>query len=134
MVTRHLDLGCGPVPRNPLARDQVYGVDIAADLNDHTIATIVSANVAVQPIPFEDSYFDSVSAFDFFEHVPRVFLTAGGIGTRFPFVELMNEVFRVLRPNAVLYAVTPAYPLASGLSGSHPCQYHHRGHASVLCW
>lgn len=110
MATRHLDLGCGPVPRNPLGRDLVFGVDIAPGLQASSAVQIAVANLAVDPIPFEDSFFDSVSAFDFLEHVPRVLPTPDGRSTRFPFVALMDEVFRVLRPSGVFYAVTPAFP------------------------
>jgi SAM-dependent methyltransferase len=113
MATRHLDLGCGSIPRNPLGRDQVFGIDIVPGLDSSGQTTVVAANLAVDAIPFEDSWFDSVSAFDFFEHVPRVFPTAAGDSTRFPFIELMNEVCRVLRPKGILYAVTPAYPAAA---------------------
>jgi hypothetical protein len=31
--TRHLDLGCGPVPRNPYKQDELFGVDIAPTEN-----------------------------------------------------------------------------------------------------
>jgi SAM-dependent methyltransferase len=107
--TRHLDLGCGPVPRNPHHRDELYGVDIAPRHAPGQY-TIMQGNLSVDAIPFPDNHFDSVSAFDFFEHVPRVLPTANGQGTRFPFIELMNEVSRVLRPGGLLYAITPCYP------------------------
>jgi SAM-dependent methyltransferase len=118
--TRHLDLGCGPVPRNPYARDELFGVDIAPSSDGR----IRAANLAVQPIPFEDRFFDSVSAYDFLEHVPRVLGTADGQGTRFPFVELMNEVWRVLKPGGLFYAVTPVYP--------HPAVFQDPTHVNVL--
>lgn len=104
----HLDLGCGAVPRNPYRRDQLFGVDIRCSAD--SASNIHAANLTVDPIPFEDSQFDSVSAFDFFEHIPRIFPTPDGKSTRFPFVELMNEVYRVLKPGGLLYALTPAYP------------------------
>jgi SAM-dependent methyltransferase len=110
-VTRHLDLGCGGRPRNPYARDVVCGVDIAPAPVDADVE-IRTANLAVQRIPFGDDEFDSVSAYDFLEHIPRVLPTADGRGTRFPFIELMNEVWRVLRPSGRFYASTPAYPHA----------------------
>ena len=66
-----------------------------------------------QPIPYPSAHFDSVSAYDFLEHVPRVLPTADGQGTRFPFIELMNEVWRVLKPQGLFYALTPAYPHAA---------------------
>ena len=108
MTTRHLDLGCGPVPRNPYGRDELYGVDLSGS-SDGT-GFIRRANLATQPIPFDDDHFESVSAYDFFEHVPRVLGTADGQGTRFPFIELMNETWRVLKPGGLLYAITPVYP------------------------
>jgi SAM-dependent methyltransferase len=110
-VTRHLDLGCGSVPRNPYQRDQLFGVDISAQASSER-ATIVKANLALEPIPFADAHFDSVSAYDFIEHVPRVLNAPSGDGLCLPFIELMNEISRVLKPGGLLYALTPAYPSA----------------------
>jgi SAM-dependent methyltransferase len=104
-MTRHLDLGCGTRPRNPYAQGELFGIDIAGDG-----ATVRRANLAVAPIPFEAHFFDSVSAYDFLEHVPRVLPTADGRDTRFPFIELMNEVWRVLKAGGRFYASTPVYP------------------------
>lgn len=109
MITRHLDIGCGSFPRNPYNCDEVYAVDLALPEGIDT-SKFVQANLSLEPIPFPDSTFDSVSAFDFLEHVPRILPRADGNGTRFPFVELMNEIHRVLKPRGRLYAVTPAYP------------------------
>ncbi len=106
-MTQHLDLGCGPVPRNPYRRDELFGVDLSGNVAGGPIRC---ANLATEPIPFASSSFDSVSAYDFLEHVPRVLATADGRSTRFPFIELMNEIWRVLRPGGMLYAVTPVYP------------------------
>jgi SAM-dependent methyltransferase len=106
---QHLDLGCGQKPKNPYAYEQVYGIDIRAGLSAPGVEHIAAANLSVEPIPFESDRFDSVSAYDFFEHVPRVVIDPQG-HTRFPFVQLMNEVWRVLKPSGLLYAVTPAYP------------------------
>jgi SAM-dependent methyltransferase len=110
-MTKHLDLGCGTRPRNPYKRDALYGIDIR-DLSDLPpgVASIRGANLCIDPIPFEDQYFDSVSAFDFLEHVPRVALMSERRETIFPFVRLMNEVWRVLKPNGLFYAITPCYP------------------------
>jgi SAM-dependent methyltransferase len=110
-MTRHLDLGCGAVPRNPYARDELFGVDLSGSAEGGPdVVQIRRANLVLSPIPFDDQHFDSVSAYDFLEHVPRVLATADGLATRFPFVELMNEVWRVLRPGGLFYASTPVYP------------------------
>ncbi|MES2226299.1 MAG: class I SAM-dependent methyltransferase [Pseudomonadota bacterium] len=111
MVTRHLDLGCGPCPRNPYGRDEAHAVDLALpeDLDPQRFRR---ANLSVEPIPHPDSSFDSVSAFDFLEHIPRVLGTPDGRGTRLPFIDLMNDIHRVLKPGGRFYAVTPAYPRA----------------------
>lgn len=63
----------------------------------------------VGPIPYEDDSFGSVSAYDFIEHVPRVFPDGRG-GTCFPFIALMDEIWRVLAHDGRLYALTPAFP------------------------
>ena len=86
----------------------LYGVDIRAPEGpvdyEHRVA-----NLVLQPIPFADSSLGSVSAFDYLEHVPRLFPDGNG-GTCFPFVRLMDEIWRVLAPGGRLYALTPAYP------------------------
>jgi SAM-dependent methyltransferase len=104
---RHLDLGCGAAPRNPYGRSHLYGLDIVLPPG-YRDSRFRQVNVWVDPIPFDDDFFDSVSAYDFLEHVPRVL--SSGHGTRLPFVELMNEVWRVLRPAGRFYAITPAWP------------------------
>ena len=111
---RHLDLGCGKFPRNPYARNALCGVDIRPLQSDDTFDYRI-ANLSLQPIPWPDDSFGSVSAFDFLEHVPRVLADSHG-GTRFPFIEVMNEVWRVLAPNALFYALTPAYPFAAAFT------------------
>ena len=123
-MTRHLDLGCGATPRNPYGSDELHGVDIAASVDPAKRITIRAANLSLEPIPAPDGHFDSVSAYDFFEHVPRVLPTADGTGTRFPFIELMNEVWRVLRPGGLLYAQTPAFP--------HPAAFQDPTHVNIL--
>jgi SAM-dependent methyltransferase len=110
-VSKHLDLGCGTRPRNPYHRKELYGIDIR-DLSQVPpgVAQIRGANLSIEPIPFDDNTFESVSAFDFLEHVPRVALLPERKETIFPFVRLMNETWRVLRPNGLFYAITPVYP------------------------
>lgn len=109
VADRHLDLGCGTLPRNPYGRSALYGVDIRA-LDGMSGFTFAVANLSFEPIPFEADSFASVSAFDFLEHVPRILNGNAPNTTVFPFVRLMDEVWRVLAPGGLFYAVTPCYP------------------------
>ncbi len=122
-MTKHLDLGCGPKPRNPYACDELFGVDLGVAQSS---AHFKQANLAVQGIPFADDHFDSVSAYDFLEHIPRVLPTPDGLGTRAPFIELMNEIWRVLVPGGRLYAQTPAFP--------HEAAFQDPTHVNVIAW
>ena len=106
MTTKHLDIGCGSNPRNPFDYTELYGVDIVEQ--NPTTFNYKQCNVIFEPLPFNDSSFDSVSAYDFLEHVPRT-TTINNQGV-FPFIHVMNEVYRVLRPGGIFYAITPGYP------------------------
>lgn len=105
-ISRTLDLGCGAKPRNPFQATQAYGIDI----RDVGLEHVRQADLAVEPIPFPDDNFEFVTAFDFVEHIPRVLYNPE---RRNPFIELMNEVYRVLKPNGTFYSVTPAFPHAA---------------------
>jgi SAM-dependent methyltransferase len=102
-TTKSLDLGCGKNPKNIFNADQIYGIDIRSDLEKN----IVMADLAIEPIPFTDNYFNYVTAHDFIEHIPRVIYLPE---RRNSFVELMNEVWRVLKNGGLFLSVTPAYP------------------------
>jgi SAM-dependent methyltransferase len=104
--THHLDIGCGSKPRNPFCRDELHGVDII-EQNDVNF-NYKQCNVVLDPLPYGDSSFDSVSAYDFIEHIPRFAIIHDT--AKFPFIQFMNEVYRVLKPNGLFYAITPAYP------------------------
>jgi SAM-dependent methyltransferase len=108
MKTKHLDIGCGSKPRNPFNQDELYGTDIIEQTSDKF--NYIQSNVVIEKLPFDDDTFDSVSAYDFLEHIPR--LVIDNNISRFPFIEMMNESYRVLKPNGVFYALTPCYPRA----------------------
>jgi len=106
--TKHLDIGCGDNPRNPFSMDYLYGVDIQ-DLDQKKLSfEYKKDNVVLNKLPFPDSFFDSVSCFDFLEHVPRVLIEKNK--SKFPFIELMNEIHRVLKNGGIFYGITPGYP------------------------
>lgn len=98
-----LDLGCGSIPRNPFRTNHFYGVDLF-EQNDEKIKV---ADLAVNPIPFKTDTFDFITAYDFIEHIPRVIYSPS---RSFPFINLMNEVFRCLKPGGYFLSHTPAYP------------------------
>lgn len=107
-LSSHLDIGCGNFPRNPYRKEDLYGLDLR---NIENINSIIfkQANLNFEKIPFENDFFGSVSAFDYLEHIPRVIVTENG-QTRFPFIEIMNEIYRVLANGGKFYALTPCYP------------------------
>ncbi len=105
-LTRSLDLGCGEYPRNPFDAAHLFGIDIRNDLSREF--EIKKANLAVEKIPFPDNFFEYVTAFDFIEHIPRNYYLDGQIYN--PFINLMNEIFRVLKPNGIFLHKTPSYP------------------------
>jgi len=106
LASKTLDLGCGTKPRNPFDADRVFGIDIA----NVDLANIIQSDLSQSAIPFEDGSMDYITAFDFIEHVPRVIYLPN---LRLPFVELMNEIHRVLKPGGILLAQTPVYPFAA---------------------
>lgn len=105
MATKTLDLGCGSRPKNPFNADEMYGVDVRDDVEGF----VRGADLVVENIPFEDDAFDFVTAFDFIEHIPRLVYVPQ---RRNAFIELMNEVYRVLKPGGLFLSSTPAYPHA----------------------
>jgi len=98
-----LDLGCGTQARNPFNAKTIFGIDIREDL----ARNIKYADLTTEPIPYADDHFDYVTAFDFLEHIPRIIYTPN---RQFPFILLMNEIWRVLKPNGLFLSHTPIYP------------------------
>ena len=93
-------------PTKSIRAEQVYGIDI----RDNPSKYIKCADLTVEPIPFEDNTFDFITAFDIIEHIPKIIYAPN---RRFPFVELMNEVWRALKPNGYFLSHTPVYPYSA---------------------
>ena len=109
-MTKSLDLGCGRNPKNLLNADTVYGVDLQQrdDITMHDQnPNIKRADLAIDPIPYDNDFFEFVTAHDFLEHIPRLLYVPH---RRNPFVEIMNEVYRVLKMDGIFLSFTPAYP------------------------
>jgi SAM-dependent methyltransferase len=101
--TQSLDLGCGVKPRNPFNAKTSFGLDVRDDL----AMGVKSADLVLNPIPFDSNSFDYVTAYDFLEHIPRVIYLPE---RKLPFVDLMNEIHRVLKPGGIFFSSTPIYP------------------------
>ena len=104
-----LDIGCGTIPRNPFQANTQWGIDIREDLDNN----VKSVDLNINPIPFSDNTFDYITAFDFIEHVPRVIYAPD---CRFPFIQLMNEVWRTLKIGGIFFSHTPVYPFRTAFS------------------
>jgi len=101
-----VDLGCGTKPRNPFDAYKAIGIDI----ND--TPGIIKADLVLGGIPLDDKSIDYVTAYEFIEHIPRFILKSNNASAN-PFICLMNEVYRVLKPGGLFLSQTPAFPSKS---------------------
>lgn len=101
--TSSLDLGCGTKINNIFESNCAFGIDIA----ESTDPNIKMADLTTQGIPFDDNTFEYITASDLIEHIPRLIYCPQ---RRFSFIELMNEIYRALKPNGIFLSITPAYP------------------------
>lgn len=90
-----LDIGCGN-HKDPgwvgIDIQHLPGVDIVHDLNVH-------------PWPIDSNSVDQAKAWHILEHIPKVSVTE--TGTRRPFIEFMNEIWRVLKPETIVDIESP---------------------------
>jgi SAM-dependent methyltransferase len=105
-MQRSLDLGCGVRPTNIYSADELYGIDLSPQVARAGVE-IRTVDLALEPIPWPDGFFDVVTAFDFVEHVPRLAFIPE---RRHPFINLMNEIWRCLKPDGIFHSLSPAYP------------------------
>ena len=108
----HVELGCG---NN--RRDMNGYVNIGVDLIDGPVVDYV-CNLGFEPIPLEDSCADFVQAIDVIEHIPKcVWLSQLDVNTEgqnvtkierhLPFIQFMNECYRIMKNGAEIYLETP---------------------------
>ena len=102
--TKSLDIGCGLSPQNPFSASSIFGIDLFSDPEKN----IYKSRLGFEDIPFEDCYFDYVTAYDVLEHIPRY--SDLEYVNHTPFIFLMNEIYRILKPNGLLLSFTPVYP------------------------
>ena len=103
----HVDLGAGNLPRNPFRAAEVIATDFHSGFINSSGIKFVKADLT-RGLPFESESIDSFSAYDLLEHIPRWERENGEI--RFPFIDLMSEISRCLKPGGLFLAVTPAFP------------------------
>ena len=102
----HLDMGCGNSPRNPFFAKNLIGADILDPdiLNVAGEFTYLRIDLSGH-IPLETKSIDSISGYDFLEHLPRGASVESNL-----FIRFMNEASRILKDGGVLMLVTPAFP------------------------
>lgn len=102
----HLDMGCGANPRNPFGAEKLIGADILDPSNLNLGTEFKDLKVDLDGvIPLDSESVDSISGYDFLEHLPRGSTIENNL-----FIKFMNESSRILRSGGVLVLVTPAYP------------------------
>ena len=77
-------------------------------MRENKSKNVIYADLSSGLLPFENEMFDYVTAYDVLEHIQRVVLVNGE--TNFPFISLINEIFRVLKPGGMFFCVQPCYP------------------------
>jgi SAM-dependent methyltransferase len=104
-MSRQLDLGSANALRGQDRMDEVFGVDIVPSPDPR----IKLCDINVNPLPFEDDYFDLVTAFDILEHIVPIIYTKfnGTYQRKTAMIDLFNEIYRVLKHNGKLYMQTP---------------------------
>lgn len=103
-----LDLGCGNNPQNPFQLPNLLGIDLSSDN-----VNVINADISTDPIPFPNQTIGVITAFHFIEHIPRVSYREN---CRFPFINLMNEIYRTLKVGGLFLSVTPAFPFQACFS------------------
>lgn len=112
-----LDIACGTNKQNSswvgLDMQALPGVDIVHDINIH-------------PWPLPDECCIAAVASHIIEHIPTVAISDTR-GTWFPFVEFMNEVWRILKPDAQ-FAIAAPHGLSDGFmhDPTHTHAFNHR--------
>jgi hypothetical protein len=95
-----LDLGCG------FRKSGNIGIDVAAENTEADLICLLGFD----PLPFSNSTVDEVVCRDFLEHIPKAVYSDSRGRLIYPVMQLMDEVWRVLKPGGIFRSWTPMYP------------------------
>lgn len=95
-----VDLGCG------FRKEGNIGIDLTTQGTQADLC----CRLGFEPIPLDEQVADTVSCRDFLEHIPKGYFSEQTGQMRYPIIELMNEIWRVLKPGGTFSSLTPCYP------------------------
>ncbi|MHC4082369.1 MAG: methyltransferase domain-containing protein [Planctomycetota bacterium] len=95
-----VNLGCG------FRKKGNIGIDVTREGTDADIV----CRLGFEPIPLDDESADKVICRDFLEHIPKAVYSERRGAMRYPVIDLMNEVWRILKPGGIFESYTPCYP------------------------
>jgi predicted SAM-dependent methyltransferase len=96
----NVDLGCGFRKKG----------NLAIDVTTHGTEADIICRIGFEPIPLDDEVTDTVYCRDFLEHIPKAYYSEHEKTLRYPVIEVMNEVWRILKPGGTFTSFTPCYP------------------------
>jgi SAM-dependent methyltransferase len=100
---KQLLIGCGNSRRKKLTLDDTWEWEDLTTLDhDPNCGADVTHDLESLPWPFADSSFDEIHAYEVLEHLGRQ-------GDFKSFFAHFAEIYRILKPDGVLYATVPAW-------------------------
>jgi SAM-dependent methyltransferase len=107
-IDYHVDLGCGTLKKGRIGIDRFPAPGVNIVMNFETLEVKAIPHMPGDDankqgpmrrrLPFEDNSIESVISHHLLEHI--------GPG----FIPLVDEVYRVLKPGGIFYAITPLFP------------------------
>lgn len=95
-----VDLGCG------FRKQGNLGIDIQSE---GTQADLI-CRLGFEPLPLDNCCVDQVFCRDFLEHLPKGVYVERRRQMVFPIIDLINEIWRVLKPGGIFISKTPCHP------------------------